>query len=140
MYTSMIENENDIIFAELLPHGSGINCAWGACRTKDGRTVAFVNSFDCISKDGSYEGYQNFTVKVPALLVDEIVLRVRRAEWRRKDAAAEAVTLLKVAAESFSLHFNGNRHLSEKHMLRDYLEKRIAYKLESPNVPSLIIA
>jgi hypothetical protein len=90
--------------ADDLPHGSGIDCDWFGYVTKD--NVCFTNAYHAMDSNGYYDGYADFTIKLP--LVDSCV------QW-----------------DNFTLHFNGrtSAYLNQKHYLREYLEDTLYYGL-----------
>ena len=92
----------DIVDA--LPHGSGIDCDWNGYVTK--HYVSFTNAFHCMDENGMYDGYADFTVKLP--LVDGCLL------W-----------------DEFTIEFNGRQsgYLATKYDLREYLLDTIYYEL-----------
>lgn len=47
---------------EMLPHGSGIDCAWRVEPMRDG--VECFNSFHMMNENGMYDGYADFSVKI----------------------------------------------------------------------------
>jgi hypothetical protein len=83
-----------------LPHGSGIDCSWYGYVTKG--NLCFTNAFHAMDENGYYDGYAQFTVKLP--LVDNCV------HW-----------------DSFTIEFNGRNsaYLNRKYNLRDYIETTI---------------
>lgn len=117
------KNERMEILVDLLPHGSGIDCKWEVSRPKNGRFVYFHNSYHAMNENGYYEGYQDFSVVIPAVIVDLFLSHGRYIS--KKHAARD----LQVMADTFKLEFNGDRYLSEKHYLRDYLTDEIYHSL-----------
>lgn len=91
----------DII--ESLPHGSGIDSDWSMHETKS--YYCFTNSYHAMDENGYYDGWADFTVKIP------------------KDTINDPDRL----SSEFVLQFNGvyAQYLNRKHYLRDYLEDTI---------------
>ncbi len=88
------------ILEEVLPHGSGIDCDWEI--EQKGNYVYCRNSFHCMNYNGYYDGYADFTVRIP---IDSY--------------------------SDFKLMFNGKtaQYKNVKYMLRDYLEDTIYHSL-----------
>ena len=74
-------------------HGSGIDSDWRLMHSKD--FVIIRNSYHCMDQNGYYDGWQDFSIQIPI---------------------AGDVT-------NYKLKFHGNSYLSQKYMLRDYLEQ-----------------
>lgn len=81
-------------------HGSGIDADWKQSQSKN--FLNLHNSFHCLDQNGFYEGWQDFTVKLP----------------------------LNGLVNDFRLVFNGTQYLSIKHQLRYYLEDMITLAID----------
>lgn len=73
-------------------HGSGVDGDWRLM--KDKNYAVIKNSFHSMDEYGNYDGWQDFSIKLP----------------------------LNGNVEEFKLVFNGNRYMSTKHNLGEYLE------------------
>ena len=105
MYIKLLEDKFDSLkeyLADILPHGSGINCNWEFDYQKNGKVIA-RNSYHCMDEHGYYFGYADFTIKF----------------YLFRDL------------KSFTLEFNGSysHALNRKYLLRDYLEDTIYHSL-----------
>ena len=108
---------------DLLQHGSGIDSNWSIHKPKNGRYVYFGNSYHCMDDNGFYCGYQDFSVILPAVIVDHII------KVSRYHTKTELYNILKISAGMFTLQFNGDRYLSEYYALRDYLTDTVYHAL-----------
>lgn len=90
------------VLTEILPHGSGINCAWRFDWFANGSCLV-SNSFHCMNDAGFYDGYAAFT------------LHMKEREPMR----------------DFRLMFNGAQaqRLNRKYQLREYLDDTTAEAL-----------
>lgn len=87
--------------ADLLPHGSGIDCDW-TLDVKRGKVVA-SNSYHAMDEWGSYDGWADFYIAVPTK--------------SPKDFA-------------FHFHGKLAQYLNRKYALREYLEDEMYCALE----------
>lgn len=114
-------------FAEGLPHGSGIDSDWNARETK--QYVYFENGFHCMDEWGSYNGWQDFSVRVDRVLFEHWLIASDKAEKYHADYKRKMIdrvnALIDLIAENFTLQFNNGHYLANKHMLRGYLEDTI---------------
>jgi hypothetical protein len=108
---------------DTLPHGSGIDCGWSINAPKNGRYVYFSNSYHCMDDNGYYVGYQDFTIVIPAFMVYQLIEFINYTDKTMLHAA------LKFCAHMFTLQFNGDRYLSERYDLRDYLTDTVYHAL-----------
>lgn len=81
-------------------HVSGIDYEWKITETKTSFRAS--NGFHSMDEWGGYDGTTDFTVIFPK----------------------------NVSMNDFSLQFNGDQYLAQKHMLREYLEDTIVYTLD----------
>ncbi len=112
-------------FVDMLPHGSGIDADWGGYMSKDGRFVRFINDYHCMNERGFYVGWQDFTILVPVVLFD---LYIQQSLYYDNDIKVTAI--LSFIAQAFILQFNGDRYLSIRYDLRDYLTDTVYYALD----------
>ena len=92
---------------EILPHGSGIDSDW----VIEGHAhhITCRNSFHCMSEDGIYEGWQDFSI-----ILKKGIAKTKNGQEVYTDA---------------NVHFHGNQYLAQKHMLREYLGDTFASEL-----------
>ena len=120
-------------FVDNLPHGSGINCDWSGRMSDSGKYVYFRNSYHCMGESGMYEGYQDFTVRIPKIdfinfvygswfMGMSLISDVTEAKNMWADATLSIIN-------EFTIQFNGGHYLADKHMLKDYLDDAVAWAL-----------
>jgi len=80
-------------------HGSGVDSDWKLMKEKSFAVIK--NSFHCMDEHGYYDGWQDFSIKLP----------------------------LNGDVMHFKLVFNGDQYLAQKNMLRDYLEQLFAERI-----------
>ena len=121
-------------FIDNLPHGSGIDCDWAGHMPANGEYVYFRNSYHCMDEYGYYDGYQDFTLRIPK--VDFI--RFVYGSWFMSlsmisDHVTEAKSMWGNASIAiigeFTVQFNNGHYLADKHMLKGYLGDTFAYAL-----------
>ncbi len=123
-------------FIDNLPHGSGIDCDWTGHMSANGKYVYFSNAYHAMNEYGYYEGYQDFTVRIPKI----DFIRFVYGSWimfKSLAIATDHVTEAKnmwgdatiSIIENFVIQFNGGHYLADKHMLKDYLGDTIAWAL-----------
>ncbi len=121
-------------FIDNLPHGSGIDCDWEGHMPDSGKYVYFRNSYHCMDEYGYYEGYQDFTVRIPKIDFINFVY----GSWfmsmsMTSDLVTEAKNMWGDATisiiDEFTVQFNGGHYLADKHMLKDYLDDTFAWAL-----------
>lgn len=129
---SLIEGTIECDFADQLPHGSGIDSAWEYNATAN--YVYFCNSFHCMDENGSYDGWQDFRIRIDKttfeLLYDAIgKMRRYKHEPSRQRMIKRVDVLLDIICEEFILQFTGSRYKAEKYFLQDYLVDTIVYSI-----------
>lgn len=85
--------ERLIAIIDELPHGSGIDSDWCYYETKGYHCL--TNSYHCMNKNGYYDGWMDFTVKMPKSIFNDadrlstdFVLQFNRAtSWQREKHA-----------------------------------------------------
>lgn len=110
---------------DLLPHGSGIDCTWGIHKPKNGRYVYFTNSYHCMNDNGYYVGYQDFSIVIPSIMIDQVI------KYMRYTDKSLLHSTMRILSDMFTLQFNNGQYLADRFMLRDYLEETIAYSLSA---------
>ncbi len=132
-FSSMLEDDKLTAvfedFVDNLPHGSGINCDWAGHMSDSGKYVYFRNSYHAMNEYGFYDGYQDFTVRIPkidfmAFIYGQWFHSIGKESWGmgRVNASLSIV-------ENFVIQFNNGHYLADKHMLKEYLDDTFAYTL-----------
>lgn len=91
--------------AQHLPHGAGIDSAWGVSETSN--AVTFSNSYHRMTEHGFYDRWIDFSIKIP------------------KSALGDNETM----SQQFKLAFHNDWHIVRDDGLRDYLEDTIYWSL-----------
>ena len=86
---------------QLLPNGSGFNCAWRSRELKNGKLV-FSSSFQCMNDTGYYDGYADFSVTLAPSRPLDFVL---------------------------AFHGRASQYKSKRYQLREFIEDEIHWAL-----------
>ncbi len=137
-FDSMLDDDNLTAiledFVENLPHGSGINCEWAGHMPDNGKYVYFRNSYHCMDENGFYDGYQDFTFRIPKIdFINFIYGSWFMSLSMISDHVTEAKNMWADATMSiideFVIQFNNGHYLADKHVLKDYLDDTFAWAL-----------
>ena len=137
-FSSMLEDDKLTAvfedFVDNLPHGSGINCDWAGHMSDSGKYVYFRNSYHAMNEYGFYDGYQDFTVRIPKIdFINFVYGSWLMSMSMTSDINTEAKNMWADATlsiiDEFTIQFNNGHYLADKYMLKDYLEDTLAYAL-----------